>query len=144
MQLTNTLFALLSTTALAKTLSTFASTEWTIESLIRSCDAPDDLCTWKFGINTNEEGVDVTECTYTVPATTTEPASQANGGPTTCGVFTITSGWSGQFGPDQGFTVISVVDYAKKLIVYAGYTDASVKNGTVVDPDLSFPVQTLG
>ncbi|KAI0534545.1 surface protein 1 [Xylaria digitata] len=144
MQLINALFTLFSTTALAKTLSTFASTEWTIESLTRSCSATDDLCTWKFGINTNEEGVDVTECTYTVPATATEPASQSNGGPTTCGVFTITSGWSGQFGPDQGFTVISVVDYAKKLIVYAGYTDASVKNGTVVDPDLSFPVQTLG
>ncbi|TGJ82178.1 hypothetical protein E0Z10_g6581 [Xylaria hypoxylon] len=143
MQLTNTLFALFSTSALAATLSTFASTEWTLESLIRGCDATDDLCTWTFAINTNEAGVNTTECVYTVPATTTGPASQSNGGPTTCGVFNITSGWSGQFGADQGFTVISVVDFAKKLIVYAGYTDAIVKNGTVVDPDLSFPVQTL-
>ncbi|KAI0403458.1 surface protein 1 [Xylaria palmicola] len=143
MQLTNTLFALFSTSALATTLSTFASTEWTLDSLSRACDATDASCTWKFGINTNEAGVNATACSYTVGATAAAPASQSNGGPVRCGVFNITSGWSGQFGPDQGFTVISVVDYAKKLIVYAGYTDASVKNGTVVDPDLSFPVQTL-
>ncbi|KAI0432291.1 surface protein 1 [Xylaria sp. FL1042] len=144
MQLSRTLFALFSSSALAATLSTFASTEWTLESLVRVCDSADDSCTWNFGINTNEEGVNATACAYPVKATTTEPASQSNGGPVTCGVFTITSGWSGQFGPDQGFTVISVVDYAKKLIVYAGYTDAQVKNATVVDPNLSFPVQTLG
>ncbi|RWA07683.1 hypothetical protein EKO27_g7417 [Xylaria grammica] len=143
MQFKNALFALFSTSAFAATLSTFASTEWTIESLIRDCDALDDACTWTFKINTNEEGVDPTECVYTVAATATEPASQANGGPTECGIYTITSGWSGQFGPGQGFTVISVVDFGKKLIVYAGYTDTSVVNGTVVDPNLSFPVQTL-
>ncbi|KAJ8123637.1 hypothetical protein ONZ43_g460 [Nemania bipapillata] len=144
MQVKNILCTLFSTSVLANTLSTFASTEWTLNSLSRVCDGADASCTWKFGINTNEAGVAVTACNYTVAAVSPAPASQSNGGPTTCGVFTITSGWSGQFGPDQGFTVISVVDYAKKLIVYAGYTDASVKNGTVVDPDLSFPVQTLG
>ncbi|KAI0911383.1 surface protein 1 [Ustulina deusta] len=144
MQLTHTLVALFSTSALAATLSTFASTEWTLESLVRVCDGTDDSCTWTFGINTNEEGVDPTACTYDVGATSTEPASQSNGGPVTCGAFTVTSGWSGQFGPDQGFTVISVVDYVNKLIVYAGYTDAMVVNGTTVEPDLKFPVQTLG
>ncbi|KAI1427511.1 surface protein 1 [Xylaria sp. FL1777] len=143
MQLTHTLFALFSTSAFAATLSTFASTEWTLQSLERVCDGTDASCTWTFGINTNEAGVNATACAYTVAATSAGPASQSNGGPTTCGVFTITSGWSGQFGPDQGFTVISVVDYAKKLIAYAGYTDAMVKNGTTVTPDLSFPVQTL-
>ncbi|KAI1152623.1 surface protein 1 [Nemania diffusa] len=143
MQLTSTLFTLFSTSVLAGTLSTFASTEWTLDSLSRVCDGADASCLWTFGINTNEDGVAVTACNYTVAATPPAPASQSNGGPTTCGVFNITSGWSGQFGPGQGFTVISVVDYAKKLIVYAGYTDTSVQNGTVVDPDLSFPVQTL-
>jgi hypothetical protein len=143
MQLTSTLFALFSTSVLATTLSTFASTEWTLESLSRACDATDASCTWKFGIDTNETGVNATACTYVVKATKTAPASQSNGGPVKCGVFNITSGWSGQFGPGQGFTVISVVDYAKKLIAYAGYTDVSVANGTVVDPNLSFPVQTL-
>ncbi|KAI1196459.1 surface protein 1 [Nemania serpens] len=143
MQLTGTLFTLFSASVLAETLSTFASTEWTLSSLSRVCTTADTSCTWKFGINTNEAGVVVTSCTYAVNATKTAPASQANGGPSTCGAFNITSGWSGQFGPGQGFTVVSVVDYAKKLIVYAGYTDTSVKNGTVVNPNLSFPVQTL-
>ncbi|KAI3317023.1 surface protein 1 [Xylariaceae sp. AK1471] len=143
MQLTNTLFALFSTSAVATTLSTFASTEWTLDSLTRVCDGADASCTWKFGINTNEAGVNATACTYVVKSTPTAPASQSNGGPVSCGVFNVTSGWSGQFGPGQGFTVVSVVDYAKKLIVYAGYTDTSVGNGTAVDPNLSFPVQTL-
>ncbi|KAI1159376.1 surface protein 1 [Nemania serpens] len=143
MKLTGTLFTLFSASALAETLSTFASTEWTLNSLSRVCTGADSSCTWKFGINTNEAGVAVTPCTYAVNATKAAPASQANGGPSTCGAFNITSGWSGQFGPGQGFTVVSVVDYAKKLIVYAGYTDTSVKNNTVVDPNLSFPVQTL-
>lgn len=94
MQLTHTLVALFSTSALAATLSTFASTEWTLESLVRVCDGTDDSCTWTFGINTNEEGVDPTACTYDVGATSTEPASQSNGGPVTCGAFTVTSGVS--------------------------------------------------
>ncbi|KAI1364521.1 surface protein 1 [Xylaria arbuscula] len=144
MQLQTLLFTLFSTTtALAATLSTSADAEWTLESLVRVCDSADDACTWAFGINTNEEGVNVTDCSYTVGGTETAPASQSNGGPTECGVFTITSGWSGQFGDGEGFTVLSVVDYDKKLIAYAGYTDKMVTNGTTVDPDLSFPVQTL-
>ncbi|GAP85583.2 putative small secreted protein [Rosellinia necatrix] len=143
MQITSALLALFSTSALATTVSTFAATEWTIDSLSRVCNAADTSCTWKFGVDTNEAGVKATACTYVVKATKTAPASQANGGPVKCGAFNVTSGWSGQFGADQGFTVVSVVDYAKKLIVYAGYTDGMVKNGTVVDPDLSFPVQTL-
>ncbi|KAI1433425.1 surface protein 1 [Xylaria sp. CBS 124048] len=143
MQLTNTLFALFATSAFAAAKSTFASTEWTVNSLSRTCDTADDACKWTFGINTNQTGVAATPCTYTVKAAGTKPASQTNGGPETCGAYTITSGWSGQFGPGQGFTVLSIVDYAKKLIIYAGYTDAMVTNGTVVTPDLSFPVQTL-
>ncbi|KAI0205673.1 surface protein 1 [Astrocystis sublimbata] len=143
MQLTNTVFALFSTSALAATLSTFASTEWTLNKLSRACDSKDASCTWTFDINTNEEGVNATSCEYTVKAVEKAPASQSNGGPISCGAYNITSGWSDQFGADQGFTVVSVVDFEKKLIVYAGYTDIALKNDTVVDPDLSFPVQKL-
>lgn len=143
MQLKAALLTALSASASATTLSTYAATEWTISSLSRACTAADDSCTWKFGIDTNEAGTKATACNYTVKATKTAPASEAAGGPVKCGVFNITSGWSDQFGADEAFTVISVVDYAKKLIVYAGYTDKSVKEGKVVDPDLSFPVQTL-
>ncbi|KAI1820934.1 surface protein 1 [Xylaria intraflava] len=143
MQLTSTLLALFSTSALAATKSTFASTEWTVQSLSRVCDSTDVSCKWTFGINTNTAGLNATACSYTVNATDLAPASQANGAAGICGPYTITSGWSGQFGAGQGFTVLSIVDYAKKLIIYAGYTDNMVANGTVVNPDLSFPVQTL-
>ena len=94
MQLKNICFALFSTSALATTVSTSADTEWTLESLVRVCDAADDSCTWTFKINTNEEGVNATDCSYTVGGTDAAPASQSNGGPTKCGVFTITSGVS--------------------------------------------------
>ncbi|KAI1262279.1 hypothetical protein F5Y18DRAFT_155052 [Xylariaceae sp. FL1019] len=134
--------------AAAAVMSTFASTEWTLQGLYRVCDSEDTSCTWTFRINTNEAGVDVTPCLYVVYSlmngtNSTIPASQADGGPTTCGAFNITSGWSDQFGADQGFTTLSVVDYVNMLIVWAGYTDAIVANEALVSPDLSFPVQML-
>ncbi|KAI1811212.1 surface protein 1 [Poronia punctata] len=142
---TTTLTALLAVCApvLAKTRSTFASAEWTLTSLARTCNTNDTTCTWTFGIDTNTEGVDPTDCVFVVRNTGVQPASTAPGGPVTCGAYTITSGWSGQFGAGNGFTVLSVVDRPKNLIVYAGYRDDVLGNGTVVDPDLSFPVQTL-
>ncbi|KAI0390053.1 surface protein 1 [Xylariaceae sp. FL0594] len=132
-----------SSTVLGRALSTSADTEWTLRSLSRKCDTADSTCTWVFGIDTGNTTIQ--NCTYVVKASTSPPApaSQANGGPVTCGIYTVTSGWSGQFGSGKGFTVLSVVDYAKKLIVYAGYTDISVASGATVEPDLSFPVQTL-
>ncbi|KAI0156487.1 hypothetical protein GGR57DRAFT_463553 [Xylariaceae sp. FL1272] len=133
--------------AAAAAISTFAATEWTLQGLYRVCDSEDTSCTWNFRINTNEPNVTATPCSYIVYSamngTDTIPASQANGGPTTCGAFNITSGWSDQFGEDQGFTTLSVVDYAKMLIAWAGYTDAIVANEALVSPDLSFPVQML-
>lgn len=95
-------------------------TAWTITGLSRACDTADTTCTWTFGIN---NGTGITPCTEVV---TGSPASQTNGGPATCGVgqpypdlpysrlrtctdrksfqvYTVTSGWSGQFGPGNGF-----------------------------------------
>ncbi|KAI1637482.1 hypothetical protein F4809DRAFT_320505 [Biscogniauxia mediterranea] len=128
---------------LAAPVSTFAAAEWTIQSLSRTCSADGAQCVWDFGVWTGEEGSDATACVFVVNATDAAPATQASGGPAACGVYTITSGWSDQFGPDQAFTTLSVVDYANKLIVYPAYTDAQLANATVVEPDLSFPVQTL-
>ncbi|KAI5928333.1 hypothetical protein F4810DRAFT_648014 [Camillea tinctor] len=144
MQLTSTLVSTLLAAAapvLAAPVSTFAATEWTIQSLVRTCSEDLSQCEWDFSIATGEG--DPTPCVFVVNATTQAPASQVNGGPSSCGVFTITSGWSDQFGADQAFTTLSVVDYANKLIVYPGYTDAQLVNATVVEPDLSFPVQSL-
>lgn len=74
---------------------------WTITGLSRTCDASFTTCVWAFGIN---NGAAVTPCTEIVtgsPPTTF--ANETNGGPATCGVYTVTSGWSDQFGPGNGF-----------------------------------------
>ncbi|KAK7755793.1 hypothetical protein SLS62_002078 [Diatrype stigma] len=72
------------------------------------------------------------------------PATQIRGsGPSECGAFTVTSGWSDAGGPGREFTTISVVDYAEGLIVYPSYLDSLVAEGKVVEPDLSFPAQLI-
>ncbi|KAI1494518.1 hypothetical protein F5X96DRAFT_665812 [Biscogniauxia mediterranea] len=152
MQLASTIFSALLAAAAgpsavlaapAAPVSTFAAAEWTIQSLSRTCSADGAQCVWDFGVWTGEEGSEATACVYVVNATDAAPATQASGGPAACGVYTVTSGWSDQFGADQAFTTLSVVDYPSKLIVYPAYTDAQLANATVVEPDLSFPVQTL-
>ncbi|KAI1330673.1 surface protein 1 [Xylariaceae sp. FL0255] len=130
--------------AQSRTLSVSAGQSWTIERLYRVCDNPDTYCTWLFGIDPDTPGVAPTYCIYVVYAeNATTPASQSSGGPTACGDYNVTSGWSGQFGPGKGFTTFSIIDYAKKLIAYPSYTDAIVANESLVQPDLSFPVSTL-
>ena len=70
---------------------------------------------------------------------TGSPASrQKAGGPGKCGAYTVTSGWSGQFGEGNGFTTLSVVDQAKKLIVWPAYTDKQLAGGKVVKPDQAY------
>ncbi|KAL4864057.1 hypothetical protein BDV12DRAFT_176755 [Aspergillus spectabilis] len=109
-----------------------ANTEWTITNMKRVCNAADTKCTWTFGI---DNGSANTPCTYVVNGST---ASQANGGPATCGPYTITSGWSGQFGPNNGFTTLSVVRAGSRRIVWPAYTDAQLSGGKVVKPDQSY------
>src|SRR4051812_1221727 len=69
------------------------ATTWTITNMKRTLDAADTVATWTFAIN---NGQTTTPCTEVVKGS---PASQTNGGPVTCGPYTVTSGWSGQFGP---------------------------------------------
>lgn len=137
--------ALLSATSLAaptearaevKSMMAQAST-WTIEHVQRVVNAADTTATWTFGVN---NGTGVTQVTEVI---TGSPASQANGGPVTAGPYTITSGWSGQFGPGAGFTTFAVVNRAAGLIAYPAYTDAQVANGAVVTPDQSYTAQAL-
>lgn len=119
----------------ANSVSMMASSpQWTIESMKRVCDSGDKSCTWTFGINAGAGKT--TACKYIV---TGNPASrQKTGGPGTCGAYTITSGWSGQFGDTNGFTVLSVVDNAQKYIVWPGYTDKQLAGGKVVSPNQSY------
>ncbi|KAJ5202094.1 uncharacterized protein N7498_006757 [Penicillium cinerascens] len=112
--------------------------EWTIENMKRVCNAANTECTWTFGI---EVGTDAaTPCTYVVKAT---DASQANGGPATCGVYTITSGWSGYFGAGNGFTTMSVVNGNTRQIVWPAYTDKQLAGGDVVKPNQAYAPAAL-
>ncbi|KAM0424368.1 hypothetical protein ACHAPT_010515 [Fusarium lateritium] len=114
-----------------------AAPQWTIQGLSRACDKPDTTCTWNFKINTGSGAA--TTCKYVVKG---KSASRANGGPAKCGTFTITSGWSGQFGADKGFTTLSVVSN-KKQIIYPAYTDKQLAGGKVVKPDQSYAPAAL-
>ncbi|CAI7662463.1 unnamed protein product [Penicillium glandicola] len=114
------------------------SPEWTLQDTKRVCNTDDTSCTWTFGIYPGSG--DATACTLLVEGTT---ASRANGGPATCGGYTVTSGWSGQFGDDNGFTTLSVVDNAAREIIWPSYTDAQLAGGDVVKPDQSYAPVSL-
>ncbi|KAL4927988.1 uncharacterized protein BDV17DRAFT_265103 [Aspergillus undulatus] len=114
-----------------------SNSQWTIESLKRICNKADTKCTWTFGIET---GAGSTDCTYVVEGS---PASQVNGGPKKCGAYTITSGWSDQFGADAGFTTLSVVNNDSRQIVWPAYTDKQLAGGKVVKPDQSYTPSVL-
>lgn len=118
-----------------------SSSEWTIENMKRVCNRGDTSCTWTFGID-DGSGED-TPCTFIAEAAS-DGASRADGGPSKCGEFTITSGWSGQFGEDNGFTTLSIVNYeTPREIIWPAYTDKQLKGGQVVKPDQSYAPSTL-
>lgn len=115
-----------------------ASPQWAIRNMKRVCNAADTSCTWTFGIQVGT--ATATPCTYVVKAA---DASEANGGPSNCGAYTITSGWSGQFGPDNGFTTLSVVNNKSRQIVWPAYTDKQLDGGKVVKPDQAYAPAAL-
>ncbi|KAJ5938670.1 hypothetical protein N7466_001804 [Penicillium verhagenii] len=114
-----------------------ATSTWTIDNMKRVCNTADTSCTWTFGINT---GAATTACSFVVKGTT---AADLNGGPATCGDFTVTSGWSGQFGAGNGFTTLAVVDNVSRQIIYPAYTDVQLNTGKVVKPDQSYTPANL-
>lgn len=109
------------------------SADWTILDMKRVCNGENTSCTWTFGI---DSGLDITDCTFIVEAT---DASHANGGPSTCGAYTVSSGWSGEFDPTNGFTTLSVANEEIGQIIWPAYTDEQLADGNVVKPDQSYP-----
>ena len=138
------LTAILASSALAAPeagVKSMATTDkWIIENMKRTCNSGDTSCAWSFTINA---GGSRTGCSYTVKKDGSTPASRSPNKGTDCGVYTVTSGWSGQFGPGNGFTTLSVVNNPKRLIAWPAYTDKQLVNGKVVKPDQSYPVQAL-
>lgn len=113
-----------------------ASPQWIIKDFTRTCNAADTSCTVSFGIDT--QLAPVTKCTYTV---TGSPASRTDTSGIVCGAYKVSSGWSGQFGPNNGFTTWAVVDEAKRLRTWPSYADSELVNGVAVTPDKSYAPQ---
>lgn len=111
--------------------------KWKMRSMRRTCDHRDTECEWFFYIEADRY---TAKCHFLVSG---RGASRTDTQGNECGPFTVSSGWSGQFGPGNGFTVLSVVDQAAGLIAWPGYTDKQLESCTTVRPDLEFPVSHL-
>ncbi|KAK4247434.1 hypothetical protein C7999DRAFT_41206 [Corynascus novoguineensis] len=112
--------------------------EWIIQSFTRTCNKDNTSCLVSFGVNT--QIAPPTNCSYTV---TGSPASQAPTNGITCGPYTVSSSWSDQFGPKNGFTTWAVVDHKRRVIVWPAYSDRELVNGQAVTPDKSYAPQAL-
>jgi hypothetical protein len=112
------------------------ATTWTFTNAKRTCGSQNLQCTWSFGIVSS---AGTTQCSFNLKG---NPAYKAPGSGT-CGPYTVSSGWSDQFGVENAFTTIAVADHAKKLIAYPAYTDKEVAGGKVVKPDRKYPVQSF-
>ncbi len=111
--------------------------QWTIQGATRFCSA--DACTWTFGVNRHDGSAPQT-CTFQQSGgpRTDVRSPQACGGP-----YTVTVGWSGQFGPDHGFSTVALKDIRAGLISYPAYDDATLANGVRVTPDIDFNAETF-
>ncbi|KAI1341136.1 small secreted protein [Xylariaceae sp. FL0016] len=139
MQLHSTLIAaLLSTTALAAPTVKSAiakRSQWHIQNMTHACDPTDKSCEWDFDLDTGAEAV--AHCTIAVNAS---PVRQPDFTLEPCKQFTVSAGWSGQFGPGNGFT--TVADHRAGLIIFAGYSDAN-RAGDGTYPDIDSEVSTI-
>ncbi|KAL8673949.1 MAG: hypothetical protein Q9168_001644 [Polycauliona sp. 1 TL-2023] len=113
-----------------------AASQWTIKSFVRTCNAANTSCKYSYSIDTHAGAP--TPCTYTV---TGNPAARASYNNVQCGAYVVSSSWSGQFGPNQGFQTLAVV--TGRTIIYPAYKDSQLANGVVVSPDQSYAPQNL-
>lgn len=112
--------------------------QWIIKKFTRTCNGNDSSCKVSFKIDT--QLAPATDCSYTA---TGNPASQGSIDGVVCGPYRVSSGWSGVFGPGNGFTTWSVVDTSKRLITWPSYADHELTNGKAVTPDKSYAPQKL-
>jgi len=113
---------------------------WTIRGATRTCNSGNTQCTWTFGVD-RRDGSAIKTCTF---KQTGSPASQSDiTTPQACGgPYTVTLGWSGIFGPGNGFSTLALKDRSAGLISYPSYEDSALANGKAVSPDRSFNVET--
>lgn len=122
-----------------KSMAAADTAEWTIETFTRTCADDNSFCDLYFFIDTHVSAVPT--CDYRIYAANGASAQDTNYGGISCGVFTVSSGWSGQFGPGKGFTTLAVTDGSN--IVYPAYTDVQLADGVAVSPDQSYPVSVV-
>lgn len=122
---------------------------WTIHSLSRHCDDSDTVCGWSFIIHTNCPSLAPTPCSFTikslgpgVPASRSPKHAKDND--ELCGPYEVHLSWSGQFGPGQGFTTLSVIDAGNKLVAYPAYRDDLFRKEKATVPDVEVAVYALG
>lgn len=120
----------------AKSMMAANTAEWTIEMFKRTCNANSTSCDYSYFIDTHT--ANATPCSYTIHGS---PAENTDYNGIKCGSYTVSSGWSGQFGPGNGFSTLSVTDGTN--IIYPAYSDRQLVNGTAVSPDQSYAPQAL-
>lgn len=123
--------------AATKSMAVPNAAEWTIETFTRTC-ADTSFCDYYFFIDTHVSPVPT--CNYRIYANGAI-AQNTNYNGISCGIYTISSGWSGQFGPGNGFSTLAVTD--GRNIVYPAYRDVQLVDGQAVSPDQSYPVQSV-
>jgi hypothetical protein len=82
-----------------------AGPQWSLQKFTRTCNSTNNSCKFSYTISTGSGAG--TPCSYTINA---QNAADANYNNIHCGAFTISSGWSGQFGPGNGFTTLAVTN----------------------------------
>lgn len=88
---------------------------WTFRDATRSCDKPNNVCTWNFTVDDHVKPI---HCTFVNKRQGNVPASHANNqGPQTCGPYSITNNWAGSF------MAFAVNDYKRKITSYPAYND---------------------
>lgn len=126
----------LSAPATEKSMMATTAPQWMIKSFVRTCNSANTSCNYSYSIDTHTASA--TPCAYTISG---NPASRASYNNIKCGPYTISSGWSGQFGENNGFQTLAVTN--GQVIVYPAYSDKQLVNGQVVTPDQSYAPQNL-
>ncbi|KAL9121772.1 MAG: hypothetical protein Q9187_001674 [Circinaria calcarea] len=122
MHFSTLLFAALASVSLAAPLEPRASS-WTLQAFTRTCTDTPNQCHYAYNINTNDN-TQPTACSYDIVGTASTIAAQQSY-TVNCGAFVVSSSWSGQFGPNNGFQTLALNRSG----------DAELRNGVAVSPD---------
>lgn len=121
--------------------------DWKIKNFNRKCtnggngndESKDKDCTIRFEIE--QPGKSTSKCEYKIDslrASISNHKCNDNGNE-----YNIGAQWSDFFGPDKGFTTLSVVDQKNKRIVWPAYSDTELKNGQNFSPDKTYKSQEV-